>query len=128
MWAYCKRATHGDPEEIDWSMSDNVLPAWLLKESALIQKIPSGKSILEPIGWKFDLDKADTKNYPQFTDKVEHWVRIKREMKNRCELDGCSRALFGGADGKEYVPSGDMDKTVFENQKKFMFEVFDVRW
>ncbi len=49
-------------------------------------------------------------------------------MKNRSKLDGCSRALFGGADGKKDVPCGDMDKTVFENQKKFMFEVFDVRW
>ena len=99
-----------------------------MKEDSLIQKIRSRKRILEPIVGKFDLDKANTKNYPQFTGKVEHWVRIKREMKNRCELDGCSRALFGGADGKKYVPSGDMDKTVFENQKKFMFAVFDVRW
>ena len=55
-------------------------------------------------------------------------MRIKREKKNRCELDGCSKALFGRADGKKYVLSGDMDKTVYENQKKFMFEVFDVRW
>ena len=54
-------------------------------------------------------------------------MRIKREKKNRCELDGCSKALFGRADGKKYVLSGDMDKTVYENQKKFMFEVFDVR-
>ena len=99
-----------------------------MKEGSLIQKIRSGKGILEPIGGKFNLDKADPKNYPQFTGNVEHWVWIKREMKNRCELDGCSRALFGGADGKKYVPSGNMDKTVFENQKKFMFEVFDVRW
>ena len=49
-------------------------------------------------------------------------------MKNRCDLDGCSRALFGGADGNKYILSGDMDRTVFENQKKFLFEVFDVRW
>ena len=99
-----------------------------MKEGSLIQKIRSGKEILELIRGKFNLDKADTKNYPQFTGKVEHWVRIKREMKNRCELDGCSRALFGGADVKKYVPSGDMDKTIFENQKKFMLEVFDMRW
>ena len=47
-------------------------------------------------------------------------------MWNRCDFDGCSRAIFGSANGKKYVPRGDMDRTVFEDQKKFLFEVFDV--
>ena len=68
----------------------------MLQEVSLIRKIQSRKGILEPIRGKFNLNKAETKNFPQFSGKVEHWVRVKREMKNRCDLDGCSRALFGG--------------------------------
>ena len=72
MWAYCKRATHGNPEDINWGISEAALGNWVLEEGSLIQKIRSGKGILELIRGNFNLDKADTKNYPQFTGKVVH--------------------------------------------------------
>ena len=128
MCAYCRRATHGNPDDINWSITEEDLSSWVLREVSLIQKIWSGKGILEPIGGKFNLEKAETKNFLLFSGYMEDWVRCKREMRNRCDLDGYSRAIFGGANGKKYVPSGDMDKTVFADQKKFLFEVLDVRF
>ena len=124
MWAYCRRVTDGHPDDINWNITKDALANWVLQEVGLIQKIQSGKGILEPIRGTFNLDKAETKNFPKISGKV----RVKCEMKKLCDLDGCSRALFGSANGKKYVPSGDMGRTVFENQKKFLFEVFDVRW
>ena len=46
-------------------------------------------------------------------------MRTKRTMQNIVNLDGCAKALFGATNGTAYVPVGDLDKQVFQEQKKY---------
>ena len=117
-WAYCRRSMHGNSDDINWKITQSDLASWAVQESVLILKIWNEKEILEPIGGKFSIDKVDFRNYTVFHGDTQTWVRAKHEMRNRADLDGCARALFGVADGTRYVPAGDLNKQVF-NQEDF---------
>ena len=74
MQAYYRRATHGNPDDANWSITEEDLNSLVLREVGFIQKIRSGKGILEPIKGKFNLEKAEIKKFPLFSGYMDDWV------------------------------------------------------